>query len=150
MKKYVVTLEPEEREILQQLIHKGKASARKLTHVRILLKADSAEGQSGWTDEQISQALDIHPASVANVRRRFVEGGLDAALHSRPGGHRRRKLDGDAEAHLIALACSQPPQGHQGWTLRLLAKRMVELEYVDHVSHETVRQTLKKTNSSRG
>ena len=150
MKKYIVTLEPEERELLQQFVHKGKASARKLTHARILLKADSAAGQSEWTDEQISQALDVHPATVANVRRRLVEEGLDAALNPRPGGHRPRKLDGDAEAHLIALACSQPPQGHQSWTLRLLANRLVELEHVDSVSHETVRQTLKKTNSSRG
>ncbi len=150
MKRYVVTLESEERELLQQLIHKGKAAARKLTHARILLRADSAKGQSGWTDEQISQALDVHPATVANIRRRFVEEGLDAALNPRPGGHRPRKLDGEAEAHLIALICSQPPEGHQGWTLRLLADRMVELNYVDDVSHETVRQTLKKTNSSRG
>jgi len=150
MKKYIVTLETEERKLLQQLIRKGKAAARKLTHARILLKADSSEGQPSWTDEQIAQALDIHPATVANVRRRFVEEGLDAALNPRPGGHRRRKLDGDGEAHLIALVCSEPPQGHERWTLRLLAGRMVELQYVDSVSHETVRQTLKKTNSSRG
>lgn len=150
MKKYIVTLEPEERELLQQLIRKGRAAARKLTHARILLKADSSEGQPGWTDERIAQALDVHPATVANVRRRFVEESLDVALNPRPGGHRPRKLDGDAEAHLIALVCSQPPGGHERWTLRLLAARMVELEYVDSVSHETVRQTLKKTNSSRG
>jgi transposase len=150
MKKYIVTLEPEERELLQQLIRKGKAAARKLTHARILLKADSGKGQPGWTDEQIAQALDIHPSTVANVRRRLVEEGLDAALSPRPGGHRRRKLDGDAEAHLIALVCGEPPQGHERWTLRLLADHMVELGYVDAVSHETVRQTLKKTNSSRG
>jgi transposase len=150
MKKYIVTLELEERELLQQLIRKGKAAARKLTHARILLKADSSEGQLGWTDEQIAQALDIHYSTVANVRRRFVEEGLDAALNPRSGGHRPRKLDGDAEAHLIALVCGEPPQGHERWTLRLLADRMVELGYVDAVSHETVRQTLKKTNSSRG
>ena len=150
MKKYIVTLEPEEREVLQQLIRKGKGAARRLTHARILLKADSSAGQTGWTDEQIAQALDVHASTVANVRRRLVEEGLDAALNPRPGGHRRRKLDGDAEAHLIALVCSQPPQGHQRWSLRLLASRMVELQYVDSVSHETVRQTLKKTSSSRG
>ena len=92
MKKYVVSLEPEERDLLQQLIHKGKAAARRLTHARILLRADTGEGQSGWTDQQISQALDVHPSTVANVRRRFVEEGLDAALNPRPGGHRRRKL----------------------------------------------------------
>lgn len=150
MKKYIVTLEPEEREFLKHLIRKGRAAARKLTHARILLKADSSEGQPGWTDERIAQALEVHPATVANVRRRFVEEGLDAALNPRPGGHRPRKLDGDAEAHLIALVCSQAPEGHERWTLRLLADRMVGLEYVDSVSHETVRQTLKKTNSSRG
>lgn len=150
MKKYVITLEPEERDLLQQLGRRGKVSARKLIHARILLKADCAEGQSGWSDEQIAQALDVHPATVANVRRRFVEEGLTAALNPRPGGHRQRKLDGAVEAHLIALACSQPPLGHQRWTLRLLAQRVVELGYVDDVSHETVRQTLKKTSSSRG
>ena len=144
MKKYIVTLEPEEREVLQQLIRKGKAAARKLTHARILLKADSSAGQTGWTDEQIGEALDVHPSTVANVPRRFVEEGLDAALNPRPGGHRQPKLDGDAEAHLIALVCSQPPEGHQRWTLRLLASRIVELQYLDSVSHETVRQTLKK------
>lgn len=150
MKKYIVTLEPEEREFLEHLIRKGRTAARKLTHARILLKADSSEGQPGWTDERIAQGLEVHPATVANVRRRYVEEGLDAALNPRPGGHRPRKLDGDAEAHLIALVCSQSPEGHGRWTLRLLANRMVELEYVDSVSHETVRQTLKKTNSSRG
>jgi len=150
MKKYIVTLEPKEREMVQRVIRKGRAAARKLMHARILLKADSSEGQPGWTDERIAQALDIHCATVANVRRRFVEEGLDAALTPRSGGHRPRKLDGDAEAHLIALACGEPPQGHERWTLRLLADRMVELEYVDTVSHETVRQTLKKTSSSRG
>lgn len=150
MKKYIVTLEPEEREVLQRLIRKGRAAARKLTHGRILLKADISTGQTGWTDEQIAQALDVHHSTVANVRQRFVEEGLDAALNPRPGGHRQRKLNGDAEAHLIALVCSQPPEGHQRWTLRLLASRMVELQYVESVSHETVRQTLKKTSSSRG
>jgi transposase len=151
MKKYIVTLEPEERELLQQLIRKGKAAARKLTRARILLKADSSAGQPGWTDEQIAQALDIHYTTVANVRRRWVEQGLEAALNRRPPTRQyERKLDGEAEAHLIALACSGPPEGHQRWTLRLLADKMVELRYVDSVSHETVRQTLKKTSSSRG
>ena len=151
MKKYVVTLELEERELLQQLIRKGKAAARKLTRARILLKADSSEGQPGWTDEQIAQALDIHCSTVANVRRRLVEQGWEAALNRRPPTRQyERKLDGDAEAHLIALVCGEPPQGHERWTLRLLADRMVELGYVDAVSHETVRQTLKKTRSSRG
>jgi transposase len=150
MKKYIVKLSTEERESLLDLIRSGKASARRLTHARILLKADSAEGQPGWTDQQISEALDVHPTTVANVRQRLVEEGFTAALQPHLSGHRARKLDGDSEAHLIAMACSQPPSGHQRWTLRLLADRMVELNYVDSVSHETVRQTLKKTNSSPG
>jgi transposase len=87
---------------------------------------------------------------VANVRQRLVEEGFTAALQPHPGGHRARKLDGDSEAHLIALACGQPPPGHQRWTLRLLADRLVALDYVDTISHETVRQTLKKTSLSRG
>jgi len=151
MKKYIVTLELEERQLLQQLIRKGKAAARKLTRARILLKAGSSAGQPGWTDEQIAQALDIHYSTVANVRRRFVEQGLEAALNRRPPTRQyERKLDGEAEAHLIALVCGEPPEGHERWTLRLLADHMVELGYVDAVSHETVRQALKKTNSSRG
>jgi transposase len=151
MKKYIVTLEPEEREFLQQLIRRGRAAARKLTRARILLKADSSAGQPGWTDEQIAQALDIHYSTVANVRRRWAERGLEAALNRRPPRRQyERKLDGEAEAHLIALVCGEPPPGQARWTLRLLADRMVELGYVDAVSHETVRQTLKKTSSSRG
>ncbi len=150
MKKYIVKLSAEERDTLLNLIRSGKASARRLTHARILLKADSVEGAPGWTDQQISEALDVHPTTVANVRHRLVEAGFDATLQPHPSGHRARKLDGDSEAPLIAMACSQPPSGHHRWTLRLLANPMVELDYVDTVSHETVRQTLKKTNSSRG
>jgi transposase len=150
MKRYLVTLTNQERQELHSLINRGKAPARTLTRARILLKADSAQGQTSWTDEEISEALEVHPATVANVRRRFVTEGLDRALHRRPSGHRPRKLDGEAEAHLIALACSHPPRGQQRWTLRLLANRLVELQYVDTVSHETVRQTLKKPRSSPG
>ncbi len=150
-KKYRVTLTDEERRMLQELIASGTAAARTLTHARILLKADQSVGGPGWTDEAISEALDIGIATIARVRERFVEESLEAALFRRPTtGHRQRRLDGVQEAHLIALACSPPPTGYERWTLRLLAGKLVELAYVDEVSHETVRQVLKKTNSSRG
>lgn len=150
-KKYAVRLKPEERALLLDLTQQGQAPAKALTHARILLKADCAEGQAGWTDEAIRDALDVSVATVERVRRRYVTQGLQAAI-ARPARsrERRRRLDGNQEAHLIALACSDPPAGHTRWTLRLLADRMVRLEYVEEVSHETVRQTLKKTNSNPG
>jgi transposase len=151
-KKYLVTLTDEERQSLRQLTSAGKASALKLARARILLKADQAEGGPAWRDERIAQALDVGLSTIARVRQRFVEKGVDAALsrkeQERPS--RPRKLDGRAEARLIALACSAPPQGRAEWTMRLLADRLVELEVVDAVSDETVRRVLKKTNSSRG
>lgn len=151
MKKYLVTLTPEERDTLEQLISSGRSAARTLTHARILLKADQSEGQVGWTDEAIHQALEVSRATVERVRRRFVEEGMEVALHRRPQqNHRPRALDGSQEAHLIALACGEPPPGRARWTLRLLADRRVDLKYVEEVSHETLRQGLKKTNSSRG
>ena len=150
-KKYVVTLTDEERRSLRRLISSGRASARKLTRARILLKADRGEGQPGWDDATISQGLEVARATVERVRKQFVEEGLEEALERcKPRQQHRRKLDGDGEAHLIALACSEPPDGRIRWTLRLLAGRMVALEYVDELSHETVRRTLKKTSSSRG
>lgn len=137
-KKYVVTLSTEEREALLKLINAGTARARQLTHARILLKADE-----GWTDQAISAALDVSISTIERVRRDFVEQGLAAALNRRPPTREyRHKLDGEQEAHLIALACSTPPDGRSHWSLRLLADRMVQLEYVDSVSHETVRQKL--------
>ena len=151
MKKYIVTLTEEEREMLQALLSRGKAAARKLTHARILLKADAAPGGPQWRDDTIAEALDIGGATVERVRRQFVEEGLEAALERRPSRRQyHRKLDGDGEAHLIALACQEPPEGRSRWTLRLLADRMVALEYVDQISYQTVRRTLKKTNSSLG
>lgn len=144
-KKYIVSLTPAEKTELEQLIRAGKAAARKLTHARILLKANSCEGQMGWTDQAISEALDVSRATIARVRQAFVEQGLEAALNPQsPPEYRRRKLDGFAEAHLIALACSQPPQGRSSWSLRLLADEMVTLDYVESISHESVRQVLKK------
>src|SRR5580704_2835662 len=152
MKKYKVTLTDDERNSLQELIAVGKAAAMKLTHARILLKADAAPGGPAWTDARIAEALEVHVTMVERLRERFVELGLEDALgrkkQDRPS--RERTLDGKAEARLIALACSEPPQGRVRWTLRLLADKLVEFEIMDTVSTETVRRTLKKTNSSRG
>jgi len=149
-KRYVVTLTEEERGMLRGLISSGKASARKLTHARILLKADESGGAPGWSDAAISRALEVGTATVQRVRKRFVEESLDAALGRRkPRREYQRKLDGDGEAHLIALACGDPPEGRTRWTLRLLADRMVVLEYVDELSYETVRRTLKKTRAAK-
>ena len=151
MKKYRVTLTNEERHELNQLINKGKGAARKLLHARILLKADGREGQAGWTDEAIKAALEVSISTIERVRERFVEEGLEAALvHKAPTREYKRKLNGEQEAHLVALVCSQPPEERQRWTLKLLADKMVELDYVDTVSSETVRQVLKKMNLSLG
>jgi transposase len=150
-KKYIVTLTDEERQTLQEMLSRGKAAARKLMHARILLKADAASGGPAWNDQSIAEALDIGRATVERVRKEFVEEGLDAALERRrPRRVYVRKLDGDGEAHLVALACQKPPEGRSRWTLQLLADRMVQLEYVDEISYQTVRRTLKKTRSSLG
>jgi len=152
MKKYKVTLTAEEREQLGELIAAGKASAKKLAHARILLKADAADGGPAWPDARIAQAVEVSVATVERVRQRFVEQGLEAALvrkkQDRPS--RERRLDGAAEARLIAIACSQPPDGRDRWTMQMLADRLVELQVVDSVCDETVRRTLQKTRSSRG
>jgi transposase len=146
-KKYRVRLTDEERKHLEKLVRKGKAHARKLLYARILLKAD--EDGPAWTDERIAEAFEVSVATVARERRRYCEEGLEVALlPKKPGRPRRRVLDGRAEAHLIALACSNPPEGREHWPLRLLADRMVELGYVESLSYETVRRTLKKTLSS--
>ncbi len=150
-KKYRVTLTEDERTMLTTMINAGTAPARTLTHARILLKADQAPGAPAWPDQAIHDALDVGLSTIARVRERFVEESLEAALYRRtPSRTRERLLDGSEEAHLLALTCSPPPAGQERWSLRLLADKMVELEYVAQVSHETVRQTLKKTNSSRG
>jgi transposase len=150
-KKYIVTLNAEERSTLGALISKGKAPARKLLHARILLKADCSAGGPGWPDQAISEALDVSLATILRVRQLLVEEGLDAALNRhKPRRTYLRKLDGKQEAQLVALSCSESPKGHARWTLRLLADKMVELEYVDSVSHETIRQVLKKTKLSPG
>jgi len=147
-KKYVVRLTEEEPGQLQTLVRRGRAHSRKLLYARILLKAD-ADGPDRWTDERIAEALEVSTATVARERRRFCEDGLEVALMpKKPGRPRRRALDGRAEAHLIALSCSDPPEGRERWSMRLLADRMVELGHVEALSHETVRRTLKKTASS--
>ena len=150
-KKYIVTLTDEERRMLQEMLSRGKAAARKLTHARILLKADAADGGPNWNDERIAEGLEVGRATVERVRKEFVEEGLEAALERRkPRRVYLRKLDSDGEAHLVALACGKPPEGRSRWTLQLLADRMVELQYVEEISYQTVRRTLKKTRSSLG
>jgi transposase len=148
LKKYIVTLTAEERQDLHDLIAAGKAAAQKLAHARILIKADAADGGPAWPDHRIAEALEVSTATIERVRQRFVEQGLDAALvrkaQVRPS--RLPTLDGRAEACLIALACSAPPEGRAAWTMQLLADKLVELEVVPSVSDETVRRALKKTN----
>lgn len=139
-KRYVVDLTEGEREQVLELTHKGKVATRKVTRARILLKAEQ-----GWTDEQIVAGLDTSLSTVERTRKRFVEGGLPKALNDDPRPGAKRKLDGRGEAHLIALTCSEPPDDHEHWTLRVLAERLIELGVVDSISHEAVRQTLKKT-----
>src|SRR4051794_28342885 len=127
------------------MISRGKADARRLAHARVLLQADASEGDPDWTDTRIAEAVRISVSTIGRVRQRFVEEGLEAALRPRPSPRvYARKLHGEQEAKLVALACSGPPEGKKRWTLRLLAERMVELEIVSELSHETVRQTLKK------
>ena len=150
-KQYVVRLSEAERAALRTLISRGDAPARVQTHARILLKANRGEAGPEWTDDAISTALEVDPTTVARVRKLYVTEGLEAALHRKaPDRVYRRKLDGEQEARLVAVACSEPPTGHKRWTLRLLANKLVELEVVETVSYETVRQTLKQTGSSRG
>ena len=144
-KRYIVDLTADERAALLALLHKGVAPARKLTRARILLLADE-----GGTDAAIAAALHVHPATAERTRRRFVEGGPEAALSERPRPGGRPKLDGKTEAHLVAPACSAPPEGRTRWTMQLLADRLVELRMVAEIGDETVRRTLKKTHSSRG
>jgi hypothetical protein len=151
-KKYHVTLTPEERAELGAMVNAGTAAARKLTHARVLLKADEAEGGPAWADGDIAEALGVGLSTVARVRERFVEDGTAAALVPRPTSRAyARKLDGAGGARLVKLACSAPPDGRGRWTLRLPADRMVALGHAeDRLSYETVRRALKKTCSSRG
>ena len=152
MKKYIVILSPEERKALKKLITSGRGPARLFTRARILLKADQSDEGPAWSDEKISEAFDVTVQTVERVRKQLVAEGLEAVLSRRPYTQKvsRKKIDGDVEAHLIALCCSDPPTGRVRWTLRLLADKVVELGYVDSLSYEAVRQTLKKTNLNLG
>ena len=144
-KRYVVTLDSEERVELQKMVSSGKGAARKLTHARILLLADAGSEGPGRTDVQIVDALGVGERTVSRVRQRFVEEGFDAAVNPRPRPRRPSKLEGDVEEQIVALAKSDPPAGRARWTLRLLADHVVQLEVLDEVSHESVRKVLKKT-----
>lgn len=148
MKKYIVRLSGEEQKSLKTLVSSGKGPARMFTRARILLKADVGGGGPGWPDEKIAEALDITIQTIERVRKQLVEEGLEAVLSRRKYMQKvsRKKFDGDTEAHLIALACSETPEGYTRWSLRLLADRMVELGYVESISHEAVRRVLKKAN----
>ena len=147
-KKYIVRLTGQERRELRSLVNTGKAAAYKIKHANILLKAD-ADGPA-WTDVQIAEAFGCHARTVENVRRRFVVDGMTAALERKKRAHppREKVIDGEAEAHLIALACGPPPEGRARWTLELLGQKLVELNIVESVSYQTVRRTLKKTGCS--
>jgi transposase len=150
-KKYIVGLSCEEREALESLTTTGKTTAYKLNHARILLKADINQNGGGWRDQDISEALDISVSTIERVRQRFVEESLEVALSRQtPSRSKARLLDGEQEAQLIALACGETPEGQGKWSLRLLADQLVELGHVQSISHETVRQTLKKMNSNPG
>jgi hypothetical protein len=150
-KRYRVMLTPTERDHLKHLLAAGTESVRKLTHARILLKADQGPDGPGWVDEAIAEAVEVSQPTISRVRKQYVEHGLEAALNRRPPSREYvRKLDGVQEAKLIALACAKPPTGQARWSLRLLADKLVELEIVeDAVSYQTVRRLLKKTRSSR-
>ncbi len=146
-KKYIVDLTKSERAELEQLTKKGKIAAYKMNHARILLLADVNQPEGGWTDLKISEALNVSQATIERVRQRFVESGIESALTRREQKNRRSKIiDGEKEAYLIAIACSETSMGQAKWTLQMLADKMVELQYVEKVSRETIRKTLKKTN----
>ncbi len=149
-KKYIVTLTDDERAELHQLISTGRGAAKKLAHARVLLAVDESEGRVGSTDQQAAEALCLCTRTIERVRQRFIEEGFEAALV--PAVSKRiyqRRFDGAQEARVIALACSAPPAGKKRWSLRLLAEQVVELQIAEHACHETVRQVLKKTSSSR-
>ncbi len=146
-KKYVVRLQDEERKRLETLVSQGRVAARAIQRAWILLKADVGPAGPGWSDTEIHRVFAVGLVTIYRVRQTLVEEGLAAVLCRRPKSrHRHRKLDGEQEAHLIALACSKPPAGRRRWTVRLLTTQFVELGYTDRVAPETVRQTLKKTS----
>ena len=147
---HIVTLTFEERSSLQDLVAKGRTAAHKRLHAQILLKADAGPARPGWKDKQIVEAFDTSIRTVERVRKRFVEEGVEAAINRKKRAPTPLMIDGDIEAHLIATACGKPPEGRECWTMQLLADRLIELKFLDTVSDETVRRTLKKTRSSLG
>ena len=152
MNRYVVTLSEEEREMLHALTSKGSHRSQKILNALILLACDRGPLQSAHSrNEEIARVLSVSMRKIDRVKKRFVEDGLDVTLHGTKGQRLyKKKADGDFEAHLVALSCSDPPEGFARWSLRLLADRVVELEYIESVSHETVRRVLKKTKSNPG
>jgi hypothetical protein len=149
--KYFVELTSEERLNLEKLISSGEAPARKLRRAQILLKSDCSEGGPNWTYEAICGAFDVNPVTVTNIRKAFSEGGVEQALNRKtPEREYEHRLDGHAEAHLVAMVCGEVPNGYDRWSLRLLQERFVKLQIVESVSHETIRTTLKKMNLSLG
>lgn len=149
--KYAVQLTEAERYQLKQMLSAGTSSARKVRRAQILLKSDSSQGGPNWSYRAICEAFNVSEPTISDVRRAYVTGGVEAALNrKKPDRVYEHRLDGAAEAHLIALACADPPEGHERWTLRLLQERMIQLSYVEQVSHETIRTTLKKKNLSLG
>lgn len=147
MKKYKITLTKDEVEQLRSMTQKGKRSARHLKNALILLNVDEGKYGRGKKDEEVAEILEVTVRSIEKIRRRFILDGFEAALYGKAREREYdRKMDGDAEAHLIALSCGEPPKGYAKWSLRLLADRMIELRYVDSISHETVRRVLKKTS----
>ena len=150
-KRYHVELDEEERTTLKRLLTTGKASTLKLTRARILLKADTGAFGPAYDDKQIKEAIEVSLSTIERTRKTFAQQGLSAALHPKARSRSRpKKFDGETEAHLIALTCSEPPEGHARWTLRLLADKMVELQHFSSISHECIRQVLKKTNCVPG
>lgn len=151
MIKYIVTLTNEEREYLLSLTKKGKHKSSKIRNAFILLNCDRGENSQRLKNEEIVKVLQIGARTIDRVKKAFVEDGLEIALEGKKSNRSyQRKIDGDMEAHLVALSCGEPPEGFARWSLRLLADKMVELNYVDSISHETVRRTLKKTKSNPG
>jgi len=144
-KKYIVRLTTDERSELENVVNKGKIAAYKRLHAQILLKADISPDGSAWTDKKIGEAFNVNVKTIERIRQRLVEKGIEGTINrAKSSKCRQKKIDGELEAHLVALTCSEAPEGQARWTLRLLADKMVELEYVNNISHETIRQVLKK------
>ena len=152
MKKKSIELTQEQRVELEEVVKKGQAPARKRQHAQVLLKIDSGEAGPNWSDQQVKEAFDLSLATIWRIRQRFLEHGLTEALNRRPQPERpeKRKIDGEQEAHLIAVTCSQAPEGHKRWSMRLLADQLIELGYFEEISHKTVWVALKKMNSNPG